>query len=204
MFRLSAFAAAIVLAGCTAVGPYHAVPAPTTTQVASLAPTRIPEDHSEEPIGLAPTRRAELGLPPPGQATGELPALSAGQWADPEAVAARLVVVDCSYSAAEDPAEVAARRATYTTTRLADDLGLSSSGGARLALLRQRRVAFVGEVLSLATTTQSPDVTVVEVVARLTTTSADQVPEQQVRFYRLTLVREPAARRWLVARVEQS
>jgi hypothetical protein len=203
MFRLSAIAAAVVLTGCSARSD-PAVTAPTTTQFASPTPARVSEDHTGERIGLAPARRAELGLLPMGQATGDLPALSAGQWADPEAVAARFVVVDSSYSAAEDPAEVAIRRATYTTTRLADDLGLSSSGGARLELLRQRRVVFVGEVLSIATAARSADVTVVEVAARLTTTSADQGPAQQVRFYRLTLGWQPTDRHWLVARVEQS
>jgi hypothetical protein len=112
--------------------------------------------------------------------------------------------VDSSYGAAEDPADVAIRRATYTTTRLADDLGLSSSGGARLELLRQRRVVFSGEVLSVATAARSADVTVVEVAAQLTTTSADQGPEQQVRFYRMTLGWQPTDQHWLVAWVEQS
>jgi len=159
------------------------------------------DDHGEDDDGtLSAPRRAELGLPGPGTSQ----ALSPRQWTDPQAVAARFVLADTTYTAAEDPATVNARRAAYATARLAADLATSSSGAARLDELRRRQARFTGEVLSITTSQDNGELAVVHLSVAVVMTSSDQPPDRRVRFYELTLGRELPGGRWLVARAEQS
>ena len=123
---------------------------------------------------------------------------------NPEAVAARFVLVDTTYSASEDAAAVNARRAAFATPRLAADLARSSSGGARLADLRRRQASFVGQIEAVRTREHTGAVAVVELTVRVTLTTNDAPPELRVRFHRLTLGRGAGTGRWLVARAEQS
>ncbi|MDQ6726172.1 MAG: hypothetical protein M3066_08425 [Actinomycetota bacterium] len=129
--------------------------------------------------------------------------LTPAQWADPEAVAARFVLVDTSYSAADDPAGVAARRAFYAAPRLAEDLRSSSSGAARLQDLRRQHGVFAGEVLTVVTTERRDNLAVVAVDARLTLTS-DGSAHDELRSYQLTMALDSSAGHWLVAGVEES
>ena len=172
-----------------------------TTHALSTSST-VTNDHGDENSGrLTPAQRAELGLSGPGTS---IQAPTPQQWADPQAVAARFVLADTSYSAAEDPVAVNARRAAYVTPRLAADLATSSSGAARLEELRRRQASFTGEVLSITTHQANGDVTVVRLSVAVVLTSSDQPPDRRVRFYQLTLWRELSVGQWLVARAEQS
>ena len=181
-------------------------PGSPTVPMVSTTPTTQPHesddesDHAEHTGELTPARSAELGLQGPGRAT----LLTEQLWSNPEAVAARFVLVDTTYSASEDAAAVNARRAAYATPRLAADLARSSSGGARLADLRRRQASFVGQIEAVRTREHTGAVAVVELTVRVTLTPNDAPPELRVRFHRLTLGREPGTGRWLVARAEQS
>ena len=175
------------------------------TRPASISPGvgAITRDAIEEQGGgrLGPQRRVELRLPMPG-ATPGVP--TPAQWSDPEAVAALYVLADTTFSAADDPAALAARRSAFATPRLAADLASSSSGGARQSELRRRRARLSGDVLAITTVDRAEDLAVVEVTVASTTTTDDATPDRRVRFYRLTLAWDPSADRWLVAGVAQS
>lgn len=177
-------------------------PAPTdsTTSTSHLLQSADESDHAEHTGELTPRRAAELGLQGPGQATP----LTDQLWSDPQAVAARFVLVDTTYSASEDAAAVNARRAAYATPRLAGDLGASFSGGARLEDLRRRQGSFVGRIEALSTSEDTGAVAVVQLTVAVTLTTSDAPPDRRVRFYRLTLGRDAGGGRWLVARAEQS
>lgn len=175
-------------------------PMPSTTSTTHLQESDDESDHAEHTGELTPARTAELGLQGPGRATP----LTEQLWSEPEAVAARFVLVDTTYSASEDAAEVNARRAAYATPRLAADLATSSSGGARLEDLRRRQGSVVGQIEAVRTREDNSAAAVVELTVRVTVTTNDAPPEPRVRFYRLTLGRESGTGRWLVARAEQS
>jgi hypothetical protein len=169
-------------------------------------------DHGDEHLSgaasatrqLDPTRRAALGLPPEGVTPlpAALPPLDAGQWRDPEVVAARYVLVDTNHAAGEDPASVWARKATYSSPRFAEDLRSSSSGAARLAELAAQGAVFQGEVIGLATVSRTDTTAVVAAsVRRATAVPGSPALRPRVAFYRLTLVRHDDGR-WLVVDVE--
>ena len=164
-------------------------------------PASEDDEDDERLIALTPARRMRLGLHLP---SGTVPGLSAQQWSDPEAVASRFVLADTTYTAAEDPIAVNARRGAYATPRLAADLATSSSGGARLEDLRHSQARFVGEVLTIGTDHQDGELAVVQIRAAVTTTRSGEPPVRRVRFYQLTLRRDLVDGRWLVAGVEQS
>lgn len=205
--RLVGVVALCLLGACgrpavTTTAPGEAGPvsgrAPSSAPPTSVAP---PDDHGHEDTGvLTPARQAQLGLAGPGAAQP----LTSQQWAEPEAVAARFVLADTTYTAAEDPVAVNTRRAAYATPRLAADLATSSSGAARLEELRRRQARFVGEVLTIATSDANADLAVVRLRVAVTVTTSDHPPERRVRFYQLTLGRDSPTGRWLVARIEQS
>jgi hypothetical protein len=169
-------------------------------------------DHGDEHLSgaasatrqLDPARRAALGLPPEGATPlpAALPPLDAGQWRDPEVVAARYVLVDTNHPAGEDPASVWARKATYASPRFAEDLRSSSSGAASLADLAAQGAVFQGEVIGLATVTRTDTTAVVAAsVRRATAVPGSPALRPRVAFYRLTLVRHDDGR-WLVVGVE--
>ena len=172
----------------------------TTTPTSHLQESDNETDHAEQTGELTPARSAELGLQGPGRATP----ITEQLWSNPQAVAARFVLVDTTYSASEDTAAVNARRAAYATARLTADLATSSSGGARLEDLRRRQAIFVGQIDALRTRDHTSAVGVVELTVRVTLTTNDALPERRMRFYRLTLGRDAGTGRWLVARAEQS
>ena len=119
----------------------------TTTSTSHLQESDDESDHAEHTGELTPARSAALGLQGPGRATP----LTEQLWSDAQAVAARFVLVDTTYSASEDAAAVNARRSAYATPRLTADLTTSSSGGARLEDLRRRQGTFVGQIEALRT-----------------------------------------------------
>lgn len=154
---------------------------------------------------LTPQRRTALGLPQPRQPATDLPALGDGQWADPEAVAARYVLVDTNYSVTEDPRAVNARRALYAGDRLRADLATSSSAGAGTDELRHQGGELHGEILGLVTTERSEDTAAVSVMVRRTlTANGEPVGTARIGFYGITLVGDAVAGHWLVAGVEIS
>ena len=172
----------------------------TTTSSSYLQESDDESDHAEHTGELTPARSAELGLERPGQATP----LTERLWSDPQAVAARFVLVDTTYSASEDAAAVNARRFAYATPRLAADLAASSSGGARLEELRRRQGSFVGHIEALSTSENTGTVAVVQLTVRITLSTNDAPPNARVRFYQLTMGRDAGTGRWLVASAEQS
>jgi hypothetical protein len=172
----------------------------STTSTTHVQQSEDEGDHAEHTGALTPTRSAELGLTGPGRASP----LTDQLWSNPQAVAARFVLVDTTYSASEDASAVNARRAAYATPRLAADLAASSSGGARLQELRRRQASFVGHIEALSTSENTGAVAVVHLTVRVTLTTNDAPPDPRVRFYQVTLGRDAAGGRWLVARAEQS
>ncbi len=172
----------------------------STTSTTHVQQSEDEGDHAEHTGALTPTRSAELGLTGPGRASP----LTDQLWSNPQAVAARFVLVDTTYSASEDASAVNARRAAYATPRLAADLAASSSGGARLEELRRRQASFVGHIEALSTSENTGAVAVVHLTIRVTVTTNDAPPDPRVRFYQVTLGRDAAGGRWLVAGVEQS
>ena len=174
---------------------------------ASSPSTTSPVDHHEpEPSETRPlddARRAELGLPPPGQGPGPLAPLSEAQWSRPELVAVRYVMVDTNYSAGEDPATVMARRATYASERLRADLTSSSSGAARIEEQRRQGLVFRGEVLGIATVVEGDRATVTLTVRRSTLAAEGLTAAPRIGFHQLRLVRNSDGH-WLVVGVAVS
>ena len=201
-------AALCLLAACgrgsdvaTSTGPgSRTVPMASTTATTQPHESDDESDHAEHTGELTPARSAELGLEGRGQATP----LTERLWSDPQAVAARFVLVDTTYSASEDAAAVNARRSAYATPRLAADLAASSSGGARLEELRRRQASFVGQIEALSTSENTGTVAVVQLTVRMTLSTNDAPPDPRVRFYQLTMGRDAGTGRWLVARAWQS
>lgn len=198
--------------GCRAAGhlgtdgqplPSGTTAPPTSTH--SAADDSAGEDGADVAGPLTAERRAALGLPPAGQAPQEFPPLSAQQWADPEAVAARFVLSITNYTAAEDPQGVNARTAVYASERLRRELATSSSGTAGLEDLRRVQAVFRGEVLAIVTEARSDAGAVVNLTVRVTS-SLVAMPSSppRVAFFRLTLSPEPGGSRWLVVGVERS
>lgn len=175
-------------------------PATSTTSTTHLQESDHEIDHAEHTGELTPARSAELGLQGPGQATP----LTDPLWSDPQAVAVRFVMADTTYLASEDAAAVNARRAAYATPRLAADLAASSSGGARLEDLRRRQASFVGQIEAVSTSKNTGTVAVIQLTVRVTMSTNDSPPDPRVRFYQLTMGRDAASGRWLLARAEQS
>jgi hypothetical protein len=175
-------------------------PVAATTSTTHLQESDDESDHADHTGELTPRRSAELGLQGPGRAAP----LTDHLWSDPQAVAARFVLVDTTYSASEDPAAVNARRAAYATPRLAADLAASSSGGARLEELRRRQASFVGQIEALSSSEDTGGVAVVQLTVAVTLTTSDAPPDRRVRFYQLGLGRDAGTGRWLVARAGQS
>ncbi len=163
--------------------------------------------HDDEPLqgaarateALDPEARAQLGLPPAGATIdpGRLPALDEAQWVDPEAVAARFVLLRTNYAIDEETAFLRAKSSPYVVPRFEEDLAASSPGAARLAELRSRGVVFVGEVVGLITSERSGDRSIVDLTVRRGTTG-DPGPGR-IEFWRLTLVRDARTSHWLVA-----
>ena len=172
----------------------------STTSTTHVRESEDESGHAQHTGALTPTRSAELGLHGPGRTTP----LTDQLWGNPEAVAARFVLADTTYSASEDAGAVNASRAAYATPRLAADLAASSSGGARLEELRRRQASFVGHIEALSTSEDTGAVAVVHLTVRVTLTTNDAAPDPRVRFYQVTLGRDAAGGRWLVARAEQS
>ena len=153
---------------------------------------------------LGPERRAALGLPLAQAPPGSLPPLSEAQWADPEAVAARFVVVDTTYAATEHPETVNARRNIYVTASVAARLSASSSGEARLEHLRRQGAVFFGEILRVEREAAPPGAAAITVAVRqslLVGGVAQGAP--RIGFYHLSLVGGPGGY-WAVADVERS
>ena len=188
----------VVLASgaCSKPARRRASPAPAPSEsTAAVVDHHEPEAPETRPLDGA--RRADLGLPPLGQPPGPLAPLSEAQWSRPELVAVRYVLVDTNYSAAEDPAAVMARRATYASERLRSDLASSSSGAARLEEQRRQGLSFRGEVLGVATTVEGATATVTLTVRRSTVASGVLTGAPRIGFHQLRLVRQTIDGHWL-------
>ncbi|MBW3574588.1 MAG: hypothetical protein KY450_06935, partial [Actinobacteria bacterium] len=166
-----------------------APPLPSTVAT-SPAPAASPDQPAD--VALEPPPEA----PPPGP--GALPALTAAQAADPEAVAARFLVTYATFHAGEDPAAADARLAELATPSLAEELQRDSSASAALEDLRARNVAFAGQVVEISTSERSGSrATVVAVVEHTTVVDGVVDPDFRLVPYTVTLV--PSGPGWLVA-----
>lgn len=174
-------------------------PAASTASVAHPE-TDDESDHGEHAGKLTAARSAELGL----HGTGQTTPLTDQQWSDPEAVAARFVLVDTTYSASEDPSVVNARRTAYASPRWAADVATASSGWARLEELRRRQARFVGKVEAVSTSEDNGVLAVIDLTAAVTLITNDAPPDRRVRFYQVILGLDAPTGRWLVARAQQS
>lgn len=214
---LALFVATLVAAGCGRPSVQGPPASPTTTSSSTTEPTTTAElssseqgedhDHAQADgvRALTPERREALGLPSAIHPPEVLPALIEVQWGDPEAVAARYVLVDTNLSAADDPSAVNARRAEYAADRLQADLVASSSASAGIDDLRRQGAELHGEILGLTTSERSDDSAAVTLMVRRTVTVDGQLTgAARVGFYRITLVRISSEGRWLVVRVELS
>jgi hypothetical protein len=167
-------------------------PAPPLTSTVAASPASAPSPDPPADVALEPPPEA----PPPGP--GALPALTAAQAADPEAVAARFLVTYATFDAGEDPAAVDARLAEFATPSLAEELQRDSSGSAALEELRARNVAFTGEVVEISTSERSGSRAIVVAVVEHTTV-VDGVVDPEFRLVPYTVTLVPSRLRWLVA-----
>ncbi len=202
---------ALAVSACTVTSSGRG---PRDASTTTRAPTSGVEQAHEKPSGSAaatarldPQRRVALGLPAAGSAriaASDLPPFTPAQWADPEAVAARFVLVETNHRAGEDPAQVWARKAAYASPRFAEDLRVSSSGAAGRAELAAQDAVFAGEVLGLATVSRHDDISaVIDCTVLRTTAVTGGAPRSRLAFYRLTLVRHDDGR-WLVVDMQLS
>ena len=186
------------------------MPAPPTTPTSAADHGRgheALEGPVRATVALEPSDRTRLGLPPVSGTAIEpaaLPPLDEGQWADPEVVAARFVLVRTHYRADDDPAALRVRSSPYVVPRLLGELASSSGGQAGLAQAQDRHAVFVGDVVGLATSERSDNRSVVDLSVRRSTALRGTVSSAQVSFWRVTLVREPASGHWQVAGLELS
>jgi hypothetical protein len=167
----------------------------------------VPQGPGRATVALPPSDRARLGLPEvSGTAIDPtaLPALDEVQWADPEVVAVRFVLVRSNYRADEEPAALRARSSPYVAPRLDAELAWSSGGQAGLAELRAQNAVFAGDVVGIATTERSHDRSVVDLTVRHSTTVGGVPDGARVSLWRLTLVRDTSSGHWLVADVQVS
>lgn len=199
----------LVLGAC---GAGRGAPGGARTTSTTTAPSRAELGREELSAGAAatssldPARRAELGLPPSGAdvAATSLPPLSRAQWRDPEAVAARFVLVDTNYMAADDPRAVLARRSAYASERYAEELRESSSAAAGLTALAAQGAELHGDVRGVATVDRGDAVArVVVSVLQVITEPTGLSIRPRVAVYGLTLVPDDGGP-WLVVDVELS
>lgn len=180
------------------------IPQLTPTSTVATATTHLQEVEPAQPRLLDPERRAALGLPPRGQRLATLPPLTEVQWARPEVVAARYVLIDTNYSSDEDPVTVAARRADYAGGRLAAELTSTSSAAVGLEAQRHQGVVFEGEVLALDAFVEGDRATVLVAVRRTRRAGGAAREAPRIGFHQLTLVRDAESGHWLVVDVELS
>ena len=185
---------------------------PASPSTATSGTDHIPEDDVPEhveraTVALPPRDRTRLGLPE-GSGTAidptALPPLDDGQWADPEVVAVRFVLVRTNYRADEDPAALRARSIPYVVPRLGAELAWSSGGQAGLAELRAQGAVFAGDVVAVTTTERSHNRSVVDLTVQRSTSVDGEPRPAQVSFWRLTLVRDVASGPWQVADLQLS
>ncbi|MEW6154216.1 MAG: hypothetical protein AB1673_09550 [Actinomycetota bacterium] len=170
-------------------------------------------DH-EEPSGAAGAtvpldddRRRGLGLPPLGTSAdgSQLPPLGADEWLVAQVVAARFLMVQTNFSVAEEPDAVTARRALYTSRRLAEDLAMAGAGGTAGAAvddLRASGTQFFGEVVGLVIVDKSRVTATVAASVRRWSVSTEGSGPARLSFYVLRLVLDEEAERWAVVDVE--
>lgn len=157
-------------------------------------------------VALDGARRNHLGLPPLGSAVdvGALEPLTPAQWADPEAVAARVAVLQTNYRAEENPADVEQRWRPYLSAPLAAELAGPPGGAAGLAQLRADNAVFAGEVLGVHVE-QTDERAVVSLTVRHSVVSSGRAAQPaRVAFWTLTLVADPTRQRWFVVTIERS
>lgn len=187
-------------------------PPPITTRSPSLRGTTEGRDDAREGTGraavaLTDEHRSGLGLPAHGEQleVAALAPLTAAQWDDPGAVAARLALLQTNYRAGEDPRHVSARWVPYLASRLVEDLAASGSTAPPPDELHTPDAVFVGEVLSLAIVELSSAHAVVNLILRRgTVVGGKDIQRPRIVFWVVTLVRDPAAERWFVAELDRS
>jgi hypothetical protein len=189
------------------VGPVPASPSPTTSGTYHTPEHEAPERPARATIALSPRERTRLGLPEvSGTAIDPtaLPPLDEVQWADPEVVAVRFVLLRTNYRADEEPAALRARLRPYVVPRLDAELAWSFGGQAGLAELRAQEAVFAGDVVGVATTDRSHDRSVVDLTVQRSTTVGGKPDGARVSLWRLTLVRDAASGHWQVADLQLS
>jgi hypothetical protein len=167
----------------------------------------VPEGPGRATVAMPPSDRTRLGLPEvSGTAIDPtaVPPLDEVQWADPEAVAVRFVLVRTNYRACEDPAALRRRSSPYVVPRLGTELAWSSGGQAGLAELRAQGAVFAGDVVGVATTERSESRSVVDLTVRRSTSVGGEPGPARVSFWRLTLVRDAPSGHWQVADLQLS
>ncbi len=158
-------------------------------------------------VVLGPRHRTRLGLPEvSGTAIDPtaLPPLDEGQWADPEVVAVRFVLLRTNYRADENPTTLPSHTSPYVVPRLDAELASSSGGQAGLAHLRAQDAVFAGHVVGVATAERSESRSVVELTVQRSTTVGGEPDAGRVNFWRLTLVRDAPSGHWQVADLQLS
>lgn len=199
-------------AGCatTPRGGDHAPPPISATSgraVDQAGREPMAAEEARATVALTAAERSDLGLPQLGEAVDAkaLAPLANAQWADPGAVSARLALLQTNYRASEAQDDVRARWLPYLVPRLAEDLAGSDAGAAALAELRTRDAVFVGVVLGLDVNEQSQDRAVVSLTIRRSVVSVGgPIQPPRVAFWVLTVVRDLATGRWLVAQLDRS
>lgn len=182
-----------------AVATSTSTPPLTSSVITSPDPaTALPAYPQAEPPPAA------LEPPPDTLAPGpdSLPALTPGQIAAPEAVAARFLDTYATFDAGEDPAAHHARLAEFTNPALADELRRNSSASAALEDLRARNVEFAGQVVEIAMSERAQSRTVVAAVVEHTT-AVDGVVDPEFRLVPYTVTLVASERGWVVAGFSQ-
>jgi hypothetical protein len=198
-----------VLLGACAPGERPAGPVPawpsTATGTDHIPEQEVPEGPGRATVALPPSDRTRLGLPEvSGTAIDPtaLPPLDEVQWADPEVVAVRFVLVRTNYRADQDPMALRAGSSPYVVPRLGAEFAWSSGGQAGLAELRAQGAVFAGDVVGAATTERSHNRSVVDLTVRRSTSVGGEPGSARVSLWRLTLVRDAASGHWQVADVQ--
>ena len=205
-----ALAGALVLvttAGCANGDRRAGAPSPATSPPAALSIELEPEPVTggdSAPIALTPAERERLGLPPVSgpREPSVLAPLTAPQWGDPAAVAARLALLQTTYRADEDLAVVEQRWQPYLAARYAEDLAARAGGtGGQSGLTAGAE--FVGQVLGASVERSGDRAEVNLTVRRSLVVGGRELERARVLAWQVTLVLDRASARWLVVAIDR-
>lgn len=206
-----ALAGALVLvttAGCADGDRRAGAPSPTTSSPAARSVELEPEPVTggdSAPIALTPAEREQLGIPPVSGPSDPsvLAPLTATQWGDPAAVAARLALLQTTYRADEDLAVVEQRWRPYLAARYAEDLAARAGDGGDQSEL-PAGAKFVGEVLGAGVERSGDRAEISLTVRRSVVVGGRELDRARVLAWQVTLVFDRASARWLVVAIDRS